>query len=438
VFEILGGRKSFFQWDLNQKLIVFDDSITEVHFCNKSDDCALVCEVVNYENDLSVVAVPNILLQACRDIRVYGVAEDHTEHYARFEVISRSKPADYVYTETECKTFDLLEQRMQELEDSFTTEGIAEAVAEYLEVNPVEAGATAEEKAQIEQNAADIKELQESGKENCKVYITKVTINNDADLTWSFADTFEELQERLLNGETIIACCASIFYSNLVMFEKDSVITFETMLDNTAFTLSLMADNTTQFNEDQFVNSNFVLDSMPTRVSQLANDANYTTEAKVNSIIEEAISGIEIPEGGGSSSEWTKLRQEFTIDGGTEGKTGRYQLAPELPISTDFTEAFVTAYVTNNTSVTDHRINCSSKLHNYITGASATPKGNSRLCYHAIRFNDYIVISSLDDKNSHIYLEISTNASGSIGFWLHWATIGAGESFSSIGEIMYR
>lgn len=161
MFEIVGGRKSFFQWDLNQKLAVFDGSITEVHFCNKSADCALVCEVYNDESGARVVNVPNILLQANRCIRAYGVAADHTEHYARFEVISRSKPADYVYTETEVKTFSTLEQRMDELEATVSAEGIAQAVEDYLKANPVEAGATAEERAQITQNAKDISGLYE-------------------------------------------------------------------------------------------------------------------------------------------------------------------------------------------------------------------------------------------------------------------------------------
>lgn len=160
MFEILDGRKSFFQWDLNQKLNVYDDSITEVHFCNKSTDCALVCEVYNDESGARVVDVPNILLQANRCIRAYGVAADHTEHYARFEVISRSKPADYVYTETEVKTFSTLEQRMDELEATVSAEGIAQAVEDYLKANPVEAGATAEEAAQIRQSAEDISNLQ--------------------------------------------------------------------------------------------------------------------------------------------------------------------------------------------------------------------------------------------------------------------------------------
>lgn len=152
---ILDGRNSFYQWDLNQKLIILDDSITEVHFCNKTDDCALVCEVYK-DGNLTLVNVPNILLQDDWSINAYAVAADHTEHCKCFKVISRSKPADYVYTETEIKTFSLLEMRMDELESNVSAEGIAQAVEDYLTANPVEAGATAEERAQIEQNTKDI------------------------------------------------------------------------------------------------------------------------------------------------------------------------------------------------------------------------------------------------------------------------------------------
>ena len=34
MFKIQDGRKSFTQWDLNRKIIVEDDSITQVHFTN--------------------------------------------------------------------------------------------------------------------------------------------------------------------------------------------------------------------------------------------------------------------------------------------------------------------------------------------------------------------------------------------------------------------
>lgn len=119
MFHILDGRTSFWQWDLGQKLVVHDDICCEVHFCNKTDDCALVCTV--YEEDgKRIVDVPNILLQTAATIRVYSYAKhddgSSTLHEKRLAVLPRSKPADYVYTETEVRTYEGLAKRVEALE----------------------------------------------------------------------------------------------------------------------------------------------------------------------------------------------------------------------------------------------------------------------------------------------------------------------------------
>ena len=116
MFKIFDGREQFWQWDLNQKLIVFDPAITEVHFCNKTDECSLVCEVYD-EVGLRVVNVPNIILQDDWDIRAYASTGDATKIEQRFKVLARTKPADYAYTETEVKNYDALEARIEALED---------------------------------------------------------------------------------------------------------------------------------------------------------------------------------------------------------------------------------------------------------------------------------------------------------------------------------
>jgi len=116
MFKIYDGRDSFYQWDINQKLIVTDTSVTEVHFCNKTDTCSLVCEVYA-EGSLLVVDVPNILLQDSWDIRAYAYCEGwYTKQMAIYKVNARTKPADYVYTETEIKTFGTLEEKITEVE----------------------------------------------------------------------------------------------------------------------------------------------------------------------------------------------------------------------------------------------------------------------------------------------------------------------------------
>ena len=107
MFKIYDGREHFWQWDLNQKLIVEDPTINEVHFSNRADSDSLPVEVYE-ENGLRVANVPNILLQEDLKIKAYAYSVDHTKHEAWFYVTTKSKPADYVYTETEVKDYNSL------------------------------------------------------------------------------------------------------------------------------------------------------------------------------------------------------------------------------------------------------------------------------------------------------------------------------------------
>lgn len=116
MFKIYDGREYFYQWDLDRKLIVYDETIKEVHFCNKTDDCSLVCEVYA-EGELRLVNVPNILLQDNWRINVYGYDENYTKISKQFDVKSRTKPADYVYTETEVKQWEDLEERISAISE---------------------------------------------------------------------------------------------------------------------------------------------------------------------------------------------------------------------------------------------------------------------------------------------------------------------------------
>lgn len=118
MFSITDGRECFYQWDLNRSISVNDPDIAEVHFCNRTDDCSLVVEVDEVAADTldgqhfsyRTANVPNILLQNDYPIRVYAYCGDgYTKIEKVFKVISRTKPADYVYTETEIKSWDKLE-----------------------------------------------------------------------------------------------------------------------------------------------------------------------------------------------------------------------------------------------------------------------------------------------------------------------------------------
>lgn len=160
MFQIENGREHFWQWDLNQRLIVDDASINEVHFSNRTDDGSLICEVFE-EDGKRLVNVPNILLQDIWDIRVYAYCVDYTKIEEKFKVYKRGKPADYVYTETEIKDYDDLKARVDEIErNGVSQEAVNAAVSDYLTKHPIETGATPEEAAQIEANKNAIAQLE--------------------------------------------------------------------------------------------------------------------------------------------------------------------------------------------------------------------------------------------------------------------------------------
>ena len=135
MFKIFNNREHFFQWDLNQKLIVEDKTIKQVHYCNRTGDYSLPVEC--YELDgLWVAEVPNELLQQAYILRVWAVCGDYTKIEERFKVVAKTKPTDYVYTPTEVKRYEDLEEK---IEAALSDEVISEAVSEYLEENPPQA-----------------------------------------------------------------------------------------------------------------------------------------------------------------------------------------------------------------------------------------------------------------------------------------------------------
>ena len=129
MFRIEDGRTRFYQWDLNVRLVIEDPSISTVHFCNTTDECSLVCDSY-IENGVNLVNVPNILLQDTWPIRVYGYDKHYTKHYIVFNIVARTKPADYVYTETEINTWDKLEARVEDCE--ITTTVLKEQAKDFI------------------------------------------------------------------------------------------------------------------------------------------------------------------------------------------------------------------------------------------------------------------------------------------------------------------
>lgn len=130
-----------YQWDIGQRLRLYGVAAgTRVDYVMGTQ----VLSVDSYADGSDVYAdIPNILLQESGSIKVlvYVTGEDYGETVCerRLNVLSRAKPSDYVYTETEVKTYDDLEARVAALEENpISGEDIAEAVADYLAAHPVE------------------------------------------------------------------------------------------------------------------------------------------------------------------------------------------------------------------------------------------------------------------------------------------------------------
>lgn len=159
---IADGRMQLYQWDTGQQLeVIHDEGCKEVHFCYKGDEKALVCPIREKEGK-HIADVPNILLQRAGTLMAYLSEETETGERIRktnsFCVKPRPKPEDYIYTETEALNYTSLSNRLEKLEG----EGISQAVEDYLKENPVEAGATAEEAAQILENRENIEKLSQN------------------------------------------------------------------------------------------------------------------------------------------------------------------------------------------------------------------------------------------------------------------------------------
>lgn len=109
------GRQRLYQWDVNQRLIIGDEDITEVHFANKKTELSPVCEVY-LENGQRYANIPNSLLRESWPLYVYGCCADCVRAAVNFEVVRRCKPDGYVYTETEVKRYADLDERIKALE----------------------------------------------------------------------------------------------------------------------------------------------------------------------------------------------------------------------------------------------------------------------------------------------------------------------------------
>ena len=113
IFKIYDGRTNFWQWDTKHKLIVLDDTITEVHFSNRDMSHSITKYV--YEKDgVRMCNVPDLILQLPRNLVAYAYADGATVKSVKFAVVKRPIPDGYVMDQTE--EIDEITQRLELLE----------------------------------------------------------------------------------------------------------------------------------------------------------------------------------------------------------------------------------------------------------------------------------------------------------------------------------
>lgn len=101
IFKIYDGRTNFWQWDTGQKLIVLDESVTEVHFSNRNMEHSKKRNVYTNKDGVRVVNIPDLLLQLPKNLIAYAYATDEsgagkTVKSVKFAVMKRPIPVDYV------------------------------------------------------------------------------------------------------------------------------------------------------------------------------------------------------------------------------------------------------------------------------------------------------------------------------------------------------
>ena len=108
------GRKELYQWDTGRQIQFDDSAVEQAHFSNKLFGRSMDVDIVD-----GVCTIPDELLQTGRPLHVYawvGTALDgYTKAEKVFPVIPRNKPSDYVFTPTDQKTLEDLQNQIGDL-----------------------------------------------------------------------------------------------------------------------------------------------------------------------------------------------------------------------------------------------------------------------------------------------------------------------------------
>ena len=130
IFRIYDGRTSFWQWDTKQKLIVLDDSITEVRFSNRDMEHSKRRPVYTDKDGIRICNVPDILLQLPKNLIAYACIKEEdgtcrTVKAVKFAVYRQPIPTDYIceqdaVVEEILMKIELLEQLIKDVQAGAT------------------------------------------------------------------------------------------------------------------------------------------------------------------------------------------------------------------------------------------------------------------------------------------------------------------------------
>lgn len=126
IFKIFDGRNNFWQWDTKQKLIVLDESITEVRFSNRNMEHSKRRPVYTDNNGLRICNVPDLLLQLPKNLIAYACIKKEdgstsTVKAVKFAVHRQPIPSDYIceqdaVVENILMKIELLESMLKDVE----------------------------------------------------------------------------------------------------------------------------------------------------------------------------------------------------------------------------------------------------------------------------------------------------------------------------------
>ena len=258
MYKIQDGRENFVQWDLNRKIFVEDESITQVHFANLSNQNALVTEV-----KIHLADVPNVLLQDYGTILIYGCDGNYTKYSEAYRVLRREKPDNYVYTETEVLNYNNLLGRIDNLEGN-----IDKIIADYLRENP----------PQVDLNGYATKEYVDNAIAaiNLSNYFTKEEANSKFATKEEIPSTSGLATEEFVNSK--VSGLASESY-------VDEAVAAVPQPDLSGYALKSEIPSTSGLATEQYVNGAIT-------------NSGFQTETQVNTLISNAISAIGVAEGG--------------------------------------------------------------------------------------------------------------------------------------------